>query len=54
MITSVGGHADIVWLLFEAGAEVNYKTKSGTTALMYASREGKIDIVKLLRKAGAK
>ena len=42
-----------VRLLLERGAEVNAKTKDGTTALVTAARRGNTDSVKLLLAHGA-
>lgn len=45
---------EIVQLLIEAGADVNARTdKEGMTALSMAAEEGREDIVKLLKRAGA-
>ena len=40
-------------ILLEAGAGVNARDKNGETALMWASRQGDVDRVKLLIKSGA-
>ena len=40
-------------LLITSGANVNYKCKSGWTALMVAGLEGEVDTVKLLLESGA-
>jgi len=44
--------ADVTHLLIEAGAEINARTHSGNTALMYAVC-GEIDLVRALLAAGA-
>ena len=54
MAASEEGHTDIVKLLIDAGAGVNYQDEEGYTALMYASKYGHKEISKLLREAGAK
>jgi ankyrin repeat protein len=41
-------------LLIEAGANVNSESKIRYTALMWAYKEGYLDIVNLLKKHGAK
>lgn len=46
------GHADVVQLLLEAGADANARGESGTV-LMYASFNGDADVVALLLKGGA-
>ena len=53
MRASGRGHADIVKLLLEKGANVNAKSIHGYTALTAASRNGHADIVKLLIDSGA-
>ena len=46
------GHAEIVRLLIEHGADVN-ATKTGATALMLAAAKGRAEIVNMLLEAGA-
>jgi ankyrin repeat protein len=48
------GHIETVVALCEAGANVDYKNQRGQTALMYAARWGRGDIMKALIKFGAK
>ena len=43
-----------VKLLLNKGANVNEKSNDGSTALKMAEKYGKIDIVEMLKKAGAK
>jgi ankyrin repeat protein len=54
-LLSSGGTAvtAMVRLLLERGAEVNAKTKDGTTALVTAARRGNTDAVRLLIAQGA-
>lgn len=40
-------------VLIEAGASVDLVTKSGNTAMMDASRAGKVDLVNFLLEKGA-
>jgi ankyrin repeat protein len=47
------GNAEIVRLLFQAGAKVDAKTRSSLTPLHEAARRGSVDVVKLLLAAGA-
>jgi ankyrin repeat protein len=49
------GHANVVQILLEKGAEVNAKDKFGNTALTEATKKSyNKDIIRLLKKAGAK
>ena len=52
-IASNAGHAEVVTLLLEAGANVNAVNKDGCTALTGASIQGQTQVVKLLLTAGA-
>lgn len=47
------GDAEIVSLLITYGADVNYKTKNGNTPLFFAALQGKLDLVPILKEAGA-
>ena len=48
------GHTDIVKIFLAEGADVNAKSKLGTTALKAAEKEGHKEIVRMLKEAGAK
>ncbi len=48
------GHAEVVRLLLEKGAQIDSKEYSGNDALCYASYKGHIDVVRLLLEKGAK
>jgi len=50
MSATNGGNSDIVRMLVEKGADVNARTKDGTTALMYAKSA---EVVQVLIKSGA-
>ena len=56
MAASSEGHAEIVRLLLEAGADKDMKdgtSRSNLTALMLATSKGHVEIVSLLLDAGA-
>jgi len=53
LIAADSGNTDEVVKLLLKGADVNYKTPDGVTALMYASQNGHTDIVKILIFNGA-
>src|SRR5262245_29246985 len=46
------GHADVVQMLIEVGADYRLRLPSGFTPLLFAVREGRIDVVRTLLKAG--
>lgn len=48
------GDIEAVRSLIVKGADVNAKDKKGKTAMMYAAEKGHIQIVKLLKRHGAK
>lgn len=57
MSAAWGGHAEVVNILLGKGANPNAKARSSSgtvTALSQAKMRGNIDIVELLKKAGAK
>jgi ankyrin repeat protein len=54
MHAAASGHIAIVRMLLDKKADVNAQSQSGKTALYHAAREGRRDIVPLLRTAGAK
>lgn len=47
------GHRDTVKLLLEVGADINAVDIDGWTPLMFAVRDGTLDIVRLLIQSGA-
>jgi len=51
MVAAFYGHADVIKLLLDHGADVNAKTSKGSTALMAAAEH--VDVVKLLLDHGA-
>ncbi len=53
MWASYEGQLDMVRLLLEKGADINFKGNNGGTALMYACVKGDPEIVKLLLENGA-
>ena len=52
MWAAAEGHAKVVELLLEAGADFRTPLSSGFTPLFFAVREGAIDVVRVLLKAG--
>jgi hypothetical protein len=48
------GQFEVVKVLLEKEADVNAKAKDGKTALMWASKNGHVEVVKLLKAHGAK
>jgi ankyrin repeat protein len=53
MWAAAEGHANVVELLIELGADVRTRLASGFTPLLFAVREGHTDVVRILLKAGA-
>lgn len=49
----VEGYADVVTLLIRNGADVNHRSRDGSTALDAALREGHNDVENVLRGNGA-
>jgi len=54
MAASEWGHIETVQALLAQGADVNAKNQDGHTALTYATEERLEDIIRLLKKSGAK
>ena len=54
MMASLFGYTDIAKLLLEAGADVNVKNDFGWTAMWWAKKSGHKEVVKLLKRYGAK
>jgi ankyrin repeat protein len=52
-VAAQNGHTELVNLLLEKGAEVNAKSSTGVTALILASQNGHTDVVKSLLAAKA-
>ncbi len=53
MWAAAEGHAPVVEMLIEVGADYKARLASGMTPLMFAVREGHSDVVRVLLKAGA-
>src|SRR5262245_33266374 len=53
MWAAAEGHAPIVEMLIEVGADFRTRLASGMTPLLFAVREGRSDVVRVLLKAGA-
>ena len=54
MMAARNNNADLVNFLVKEGADLNLKAKDGSTALNLAEKESHKDMVKLLKKLGAK
>ncbi|MCH5294206.1 MAG: hypothetical protein J1E07_10775, partial [Treponema sp.] len=54
MYTAYNDSVDVAQVLIEAGADVNAKSNSGKTVLMFASNYDAPNVQKLLRAAGAR
>src|SRR5439155_601296 len=52
MWAAAEGHAPVVEMLIEVGADFKARLASGMTPLLFASREGHSDVVRALLKAG--
>jgi uncharacterized protein len=52
MWAAAEGHAPVVQMLIEVGADFNARLASGMTPLLFAAREGHSDVVRVLLKAG--
>lgn len=52
MWAAAEGHAEVVEVLIEVGADFRARLASGFTPLLFAVREGRIDVVRVLLKAG--
>jgi ankyrin repeat protein len=53
MWAAAEGHAPVVQMLIEVGADINARLASGMTPLLFAVREGHSDVVRVLLNAGA-
>jgi ankyrin repeat protein len=47
-------HTEVVWLLVEAGADVNLADGNGITPLAHARQRGYVPMIEILQKAGAR
>ena len=54
MLAAVNGYKEIVALLIDNGADIEAMNEFGNTALTLAQEKKHEDIVRLLKKAGAK
>src|SRR5207244_12407545 len=52
MWAAAEGHAKVVEMLIEVGADFRARLSSGFTPLLFAVREGRSDVVRVLLKAG--
>ena len=48
MTAAASGHAAVVGLLLESGAEIDAQNKKGATSLMVASLAGRTEVVEIL------
>jgi uncharacterized protein len=53
MWAAAENHAGVVRVLIESGADVNYETPGGFTALMFAARQGSLAAARTLVEGGA-
>ena len=54
LFAALNGAKEAVEFLISKGADIEYETKSGKTALMLATSKNKKEIVEILKKNGAK
>ena len=54
MTAAFNNRPDIVKILISKGADVNLKNKRGETALFWAKHSGAIEVIQILKAAGAK
>lgn len=50
---AIGGHADVVQVLLDSGADINARGSGGETPLLLAAAKGNLEVVELLVKNGA-
>jgi ankyrin repeat protein len=53
MWAAAGGHADVVQLLVDHGADIKTPSRGGFTPLLFAARSGDVDTARILVEAGA-
>ena len=53
MWASQEGHAEVVKLLLDRGAQINIQSNKGLTAMMFSSCHGRIECARLLLERGA-
>ncbi len=53
MMASQNGHAEVVKILLENGAQVNLKNKSDRSAFIMASQNGHAEVIQILLQNGA-
>ena len=53
MLAAYNGYEEVVWMLLEAGADVEVKSNGGRTALILAVVNDCKEVVKMLLEAGA-
>ncbi len=53
MIATQNGHAEVVKVLLENGAQVNLQAEDGWSVLMIASKNGHAEVVQILLENGS-
>lgn len=52
-LACVGNHLDIIYILIDAGVDIDNRNDNGATCLMYAASSGKPEVVSRLLARGA-